>query len=167
MSFIQLKNDALAARLAQAADRMFDTTPLSAAIANTFATVTEDNFDAGGRPKWAGLSPDRSQPSYLYRSGNLRRSITTQHTRDHAIIGTIVPYGAILHFGGSTRPHVIRPRNKQALAFNGQVFKQVNHPGSKFKPRPYLPMDEHGFLQREAEDAVLDDVDYYWHKSFE
>lgn len=166
MSFIQLKDDALIDRMAQAADRMVDTTPLSAAIANTFATITDDNFDAGGRPKWAGLSPDRSEPSNLYKSGNLRRSITTQHTRDQAIIGTIVPYAGILHFGGKTKPHVIRPRNKQALSFNGKVFKQVNHPGSKFPARPFLPMDEHGFLQREAEDAVFDDVDFYWHKSF-
>ncbi|KQK67650.1 phage virion morphogenesis protein [Acinetobacter baumannii] len=166
MSFIQLKDDALIDRMAQAADRMVDTTPLSAAIANTFATITDDNFDAGGRPKWAGLSPDRSEPSNLYKSGNLRRSITTQHTRDQAIIGTIVPYAGILHFGGKTKPHVIRPRNKQALSFNGMVFKQVNHPGSKFPARPFLPMDEHGFLQREAEDAVFDDVDFYWHKSF-
>ncbi|MFH4233668.1 virion morphogenesis protein, partial [Acinetobacter baumannii] len=36
MSFIQIKNDALVSRLGQAADRMGDTTPLSAAIANTF-----------------------------------------------------------------------------------------------------------------------------------
>ena len=56
MSFIQIKNDALVSRLGQAADRMGDTTPLSAAIANTFAAITEDNFDAGGRPKWAGLA---------------------------------------------------------------------------------------------------------------
>ena len=166
MSFIQLKDDALIDRMAQAADRMGDTTPLSAAIANTFATITDDNFNAGGRPKWAGLSPDRSEPSFLYQSGNLRRSITTQHTRDQATIGTNVPYAAILHNGGKTRPHVIRPRNKQALSFNGKVFKQVNHPGSKSPARPFLPMDEHGFLQREAEVAVFDDVDFYWHKSF-
>ncbi|MEG8267173.1 hypothetical protein MKR65_13155 [Acinetobacter baumannii] len=63
----------------------------------------------------------------------MRRSITTQYTRDQAIIGTNVPYAPILHNGGQTRPHVIRPRNKQALSFNGKVFKQVNHPGSKFR----------------------------------
>lgn len=166
MSFPQINDDALIERLMHVADRMTDTTPLSAAIANTFATITDDNFDAGGRPKWAGLSPDRSEPSYLFKTGNLRRSITTQYTRYQATIGTTVPYAAILHNGGKTRPHVIRPRNKKALSFNGMVFKQVNHPGSTFPARPFLPMDEQGFLQREAEIAVFDDVDFYWHKSF-
>ncbi|WP_410553380.1 phage virion morphogenesis protein [Acinetobacter baumannii] len=122
MSFIQIKNDALVSRLGQAADRMGDTTPLSAAIANTFAAITEDNFDTGGRPKWAGLAPDRSQPSYLYQSGNLRRSITTQYTRDQAIIGTNVPYAPILHNGGQTRPHVIRPRKKTGIGIQWQGF---------------------------------------------
>ncbi|MFV5203092.1 phage virion morphogenesis protein [Acinetobacter baumannii] len=102
MSFIQIKNDALVSRLGQAADRMGDTTPLSAAIANTFAAITEDNFDAGGRPKWAGLAPDRSQSSYLYQSGNLRRSITTQYTRDQAIIGTNVPYAPFCITGANS-----------------------------------------------------------------
>lgn len=166
MSFIQIKNSALTDRMHQAADRMSDTTPLSAAIANSLATVTDDNFDAGGRPKWMGLAPDRSEPSFLYQSGNLRSSITPDHGRDYAIIGTRVPYAAILHFGGQTRPHVIRPKNKKALSFNGLVFKQVNHKGSKFPARPFLPMDERGFLQREAEIAIFGDVDFYWHKSF-
>ncbi|MFV5413862.1 phage virion morphogenesis protein [Acinetobacter baumannii] len=164
MSFMQINDNALIDRMSQVADRMSDTTPLAAAIALSLDTVTQDNFDSGGRPTWAGLKDGGA--SHLYQSGNLRRSITTQHTRDQAIIGTNVPYAAILHFGGQTRPHVIRPRNKQALSFNGLVFTQVNHPGSKFPARPYLPIDERGFLQREAEDAIFDDVDFYWHKSF-
>jgi phage gpG-like protein len=34
-----------------------DTSPLGHSIANSFLTVTEDNFDSEGRPAWAGLSP--------------------------------------------------------------------------------------------------------------
>lgn len=45
-------------------------------------------------------------------------------------------YAAAVHQG--SRPHVIRPRTKKALAFvwRGQpvVFRSVNHPGTKARP---------------------------------
>jgi len=33
--------------------------------------------------------------------------------------------------------------------------------------RPYLPMDENGNLQLEAENAIYDDVDYFYQKLFD
>lgn len=67
-------------------------------------------------------------------------------------VGTNVAYAAIQEFGGRTKPHIITPRVKQALAFNWPnapanlepsksgkyVFKWVNHPGSIIKAQPYL-----------------------------
>lgn len=165
MSAIQINNTALIDRLEQVAQRLTDTTPLAAAIALSLDTVTQDNFDRGGRPTWAGLKAGGA--SHLYKSSNLRRSVLPTHGRDFAMIGTNVPYAAIHQFGGKTKPHVIRPKNGKALAFNGLVFKKVNHPGSDIPARPYLPIDERGFLQREAEDAIFNDVDIYWQKSFD
>ena len=52
-------------------------------------------------------------------------------------IGSNVVYAAILEEGGTTKPHVIRPRNKKALAFGGKCYVQVNHPGSRFEGRHF------------------------------
>ena len=166
MSVIRINDQVLVDRLNQVASHLTDTTPLAAAIAGTFATVTDDNFEMGGRPTWAGLAPDRSKPSTLQRSGNLRARVIPSHTQDKAMISNNMPYARIHQFGGKTRPHLIQPKTKKALAFGGHVFKQVHHPGSNIPARPYLPMDENGFLQPEAEREVFRDVDHYWHRIF-
>ena len=46
-----------------------------------------------------------------------------------ARIENTVEYVGYLDKG--TKPHVIRPKTKKALAFNGIVRKSVNHPGTK------------------------------------
>ena len=42
-------------------------------------------------------------------------------------------YANIINSGGQTGPHMILPRRKQALAFNGIVTKIVNHPGGHYR----------------------------------
>lgn len=59
---------------------------------------------------------------------------------DFALVGTNVPYARIHQLGGKTRPHVIKPKNKKALAFGGRVVKSVNHPGSNIPARPFLSL---------------------------
>ncbi|MDE2102206.1 MAG: hypothetical protein KGL39_33480 [Patescibacteria group bacterium] len=89
------------------------------------------------------------------QSSTLRRSIgaTRAIVKGASILSAVgsgarfghksVAYAAILEFGGTTRPHVIRPRNKKVLAFpcrgGGTVFAHsVNHPGSKIPERSYI-----------------------------
>ncbi len=164
MSIIQINDQELVRKLEKVASGLERPRELTSALAVSLQTITEDNFDAGGRPKWAGLAS--GQPSRLYQSGTLRSRITTSFTQTEAMIGTNVEYAAIHQFGGHTRPHVIRPKTKQALAFGGKVFKQVNHPGSNIPARPFLPMDQNGTLQHEAERAIYDDVDHFYQKLF-
>ncbi|WP_337050178.1 phage virion morphogenesis protein, partial [Serratia fonticola] len=76
-----------------------------------------------------------------------------------ATVGTNVEYGPIHQFGGKTRPHVILPRNKQALAFNGRVVKKVNHPGSDIPARPFLA------LTSDDEEKIVTTVSEYLFKS--
>ncbi len=91
-------------------------------------------------------------------TGRLKRSLTqgrpySKTGGSRAIdVGTNVVYAAIHEFGGKTKPHLITPRIKQALAFewpnapaglepskSGKyVFSSVNHPGSVIKATPYL-----------------------------
>ena len=42
-------------------------------------------------------------------------------------------YANIINSGGHTGPHMILPKRKQALAFNGIVTKSVHHPGGHYR----------------------------------
>ncbi len=92
----------------------------------------------------------RSKSGLHVRSGSLLNSIGASkkivEAADGSLEGQIgpqgIPYAAIHEFGGTTRPHIIRPRNASVLAFNSggnPVFARfVNHPGSVIRARPYL-----------------------------
>ncbi len=41
-------------------------------------------------------------------------------------------YARFVEFG--TGPHIIKPKNKEALSIGGQVVKEVQHPGAVAKP---------------------------------
>lgn len=126
--------------------------PLMREIAAQLHGAVEDNFAQQGRPAWLGIKRDGM---ILQKSGRLVNSIVEYSDNDTAVVGTNVEYAAIHQFGGETRPHVIRPRNKQALAFNGRVVKKVNHPGSKIPARPFLSLTD------EDEEKILNTVSDY------
>ncbi|MCU4395957.1 phage virion morphogenesis protein [Acinetobacter junii] len=162
MSAIQINDQALIDRLHLVASRLFDTSPLAAAIAGTFATVTDDNFDMGGRPEWAGRSAvtlkiyERKGIKYsgvLQASGSLRARVVTSHTQDEAVISNNMPYAAAMHFG-----------IKQGAS--GKTSRGAPIPFGAIPARPFMPMDAEGNMQSEAEREVFLDVDHYWHKIF-
>lgn len=86
------------------------------------------------------------------QTGNLRRSIATEvQGPTKGIVYTDQAYAAAVEMG--SRPHVIVPVNKKALAWkdpSGQtVFaKMVNHPGTK--PYPFMEP-----AMRDNADAIL------------
>ena len=70
-------------------------------------------------------------------TGRLRGSITTNITgKMSGETGTNISYATAVEYG--TRPHTIKPKDKQALHWkegNTDVFaKEVHHPGTKAKP---------------------------------
>lgn len=74
-------------------------------------------------------------------TGRLRASIRVEARRTFTLrtvftIGSDVEYAAMVNDG--TRPHLIRPRNKQVLRFQvgGRVVyaRVVHHPGTKARP---------------------------------
>lgn len=122
-------------------------------MAGIMVRSTERNFAEGGRPGgWADLHPGtkearRKQGTWpgqiLVRSaGGLAASIQADWDDNHAVAGTNKAYAAIHQFGGTTRPHVIKPRYKRALAFGGVIVRQVNHPGSRIPARPFLALTD-------------------------
>ncbi len=76
------------------------------------------------------------------------RSSVERGTKNIFAIGTLgvsgVVYAWIHELGGKTRPHPIVAKNAPYLVFFWKSkgiwmrIKAVNHPGSKFPPRPYL-----------------------------
>lgn len=149
-------------RLARAADNR---APLMRAIAGVMHDEVEENFAQEGRPKWLGLAPGtiasrrkagKWPGKILQRSAaGLASSIEQGADNDSAWVGTNKKYAAIQHFGGKTGAHVILPRNKKALAFNGRVVKRVNHPGSKIPARSFLA------ISPEGEEKILGKVSDY------
>lgn len=160
---IQINTEAVQQTLEQAADKLAHREPLMRLVAARLHRYVDDNFDAEGRPAWAGLKAGSwlsragaltkrgnvSQARYnkrvrggkiLKNTGNLRDSITEQSDNDTAVVGTNVVYAAIHNFGGQTAAHVIYPRNKKALAWATGAYpvKKVNHPGSKIPARPFM-----------------------------
>jgi phage virion morphogenesis protein len=153
---IQINDAELQQKLKQAANHLKDTQPLMAGIANVLVSESLLNFQAQGRPKWAGLSPvtiaiyasrGRKRSSILQQSGMLRGSVQPSHTATTATIGAgsaaSAKYAAIHQFGG--------------MAGRGRK--------SKIPARPYLPMDKLGNLQRSAELEVLDEVEFFLGKT--
>lgn len=139
----------IAAALGRLAQSAANLTPVMQAIAGVMHRAVEKNFAAEGRPKWLGLKPPvnkrRRGGKLLQDTGQLAASIMEGSDASSAWVGTNKKYAAIHQLGGQTRPHVILPRNKKALAFGGRVVKKVNHPGSKIPARPFLmlaPDDE-------------------------
>lgn len=120
-------------------------------IAGDMHAAVEDNFAAQGRPRWADLKSVNISRGAGYKilqdSGRLAASIGTSYDDTTARVGTNLVYARIHQFGGTTKAHVIRAKNKKALYTPFGPRKQVNHPGSVIPARPFLVLTDRD-LQR-------------------
>lgn len=121
--------------------------PLMKELAFVMNDAVQENFEQGGRPTWLGKKA--GGPSKLQDTGRLKASVVQLYDPTSAVVGTNLVYAAIHQFGGKTRPHVIRARNKKALHFNGRFAKSVNHPGSDIPARPFLALTEEDSVELE------------------
>lgn len=147
--------------LAQLLHNATNTQPMMRGLATKLETMTDENFESEswGGQQWADLKyPVAGQSKKLYRSGELKDSITSKATNTTATIGTNMIYAAIQHLGGKTSAHKITAKNTKALAFGGIFRKSVNHPGSDIEARGYLPINGDGELQSGGEERLLDVV---------
>ncbi|OTG68302.1 phage virion morphogenesis protein [Acinetobacter sp. ANC 4470] len=158
MSTIQINNDELIRQLEKVAQRLSHPKDLTSAIALTLLSTTEDNFDAQGRPAWAGLSPvteaRRKPGKILSQSGQLRNSIQPDSNNDEASISTSDPKAATHQFGVKQGQY-------------GRSRRGGPLPWGNIPARGFMPMDENGNLQLEAQNAIYDDVDYFYEKLFD
>lgn len=137
---IRVTVDSLEQALERLERGLHNASPMMKEMAFVMNDAVMENFENGGRPKWLGKTT--GEASKLQDTGRLKSSIIQLYDPTTAIVGTNLVYAAIHQFGGKTRPHVIRPRNKKALAFNGRVVSKVNHPGSDIPARPFLALTE-------------------------
>jgi phage virion morphogenesis protein len=144
---------ALELKLNGLAMKLKHTTPLMRDIERALVSETLLNFQSQGRPKWAGLAPStiarysrqgKSVNMILQQKGFLKGSVQGSHDATSATVGAgsgpSSAYAAIQQWGG--------------LA--GRGLK------SKIPSRKYIPIDEKGYLQPEAEETVHDVVDVWW-----
>ncbi len=159
--WIDIDNRAVLAAIQGAEQRLARPDELMRLISAHMLAAVEDNFEQQGRPKkWTDLKDaTKAQrqklghwPGHiLQRSGNLKNNIVQHWDSKQAVVGSNEPYAAIQHFGGKTKPHTIRPRQKKALSFAGRILKSVKHPGSDIPARPFLHMTAQD-MQHLAED---------------
>lgn len=127
-------------------------TPMRA-IANMLENSVKKNFDVGGRfskagspiggsNKWEPVDNPLLKGTTLKRSGMLQRSITNTSDNKSATVSSGLIYARFQNDGGKTKPHVIKAKLKQALAFlkggTNLIRTQVNHPGSNIPARPFM-----------------------------
>jgi phage virion morphogenesis protein len=148
--------DNLRIALEALAQKIANRAPLMRAISEDMHAAVMENFEQEGRPKWL---PIERAGEILQKTGRLKSSIDSDSDNDSAVVGTNVIYANIHNQGGTTRPHVIRPRNKKALAFGGGVVKKVNHPGSVIPARPFLTLTDDDL------NGVTQSIDDYLFKS--
>lgn len=85
------------------------------------------------------------------KTGHLRRSVATRVSATEGEVNTSnVKYARYVEEG--TKPHVIKPRRKKYLYWEGakHPVKKVNHPGSKEKPFliPAFKKEKPEFIKR-------------------
>lgn len=107
-----------------------------AALNRTFRATSRREGDIASRQVL-----NRARVLTPVRTGRLRASLRVERRSTFGLrlrwtIGSDVEYADMVHDG--TRPHVIRPRTKQALRFRmgGRtvIVAKVNHPGTRARP---------------------------------
>jgi len=95
------------------------------------------------------------------RTGRLRQSITVRLETEKVTVGPAVPYAPYVEYG--TKPHIIRPVNAKALAFEvggTTVFaKLVRHPG--FAGR-FFARGAYEQFMTEAPEYARELMENYW-----
>ena len=145
--------------LHNAANHLTHTAPLMEDISRQLVTETKLNFDFGGRPAWAGLSPvtlarrAHGGGAILQDTGELKGSINASHTVDTATVGSNLKYAPTHQFGA-----------KQGEF--GRSDRNTPLPWGDIPARPFIPIDKDGDISYDGFLAVREVVNGYLAGSF-
>lgn len=151
---INLDTSELERVLHNAANHLTHTAPLMEDISRALLSETMMNFQFGGRPAWAGLSPvtlarrAHGGGAILQDSGILKKSINASHTDDTATIGSNLKYAPTHQFGA-----------KQGEF--GRSDRNTPLPWGDIPARPFIPMDKNGDISYDGFLAVREVVNGY------
>lgn len=146
--------------LHNAANHLTHTAPLMRDISRALLSETMMNFQFGGRPAWAGLSPvtlarrAHGGGAILQDSGLLKKSINASHTDDTATVGSNSEYAATHQFGA-----------KQGEF--GRSDRNTPLPWGDIPARPFIPMDKNGDISYDGFLAVREVVNRYLASAFD
>lgn len=157
---IDITSDTLTPALQRLVDSLGERSSLMLNVSEIMLAAVQENFIQGGRPAWLDTARGGQ---ILRKSGRLFSSIQSSSNNNQALVGTNVVYAAIHNFGGQTRPHTIKARNKKALAWAGgrHPVKEVKHPGSKIDARPFM------HLTPDDENEIVDAVNDYLYRALD
>ena len=157
---INLDTSELERVLHNAANHLTHTAPLMEDISRALLSETMMNFQLGGRPAWAGLSPvtlarrAHGGGAILQDSGLLKKSINASHTDDTATVGSNSEYAATHQFGA-----------KQGEF--GRSDRNTPLPWGDIPARPFIPMDKNGDISYDGFLAVREVVNRYLASAFD
>lgn len=146
--------------LHNAANHLTHTAPLMEDISRALLSETMMNFQLGGRPAWAGLSPvtlarrAHGGGAILQDSGELKGSINASHTVDTATVGSNLKYAPTHQFGA-----------KQGEF--GRSDRNTPLPWGDIPARPFIPMDKNGDISYDGFLAVSEVVNRYLASAFD
>ena len=157
---INLDTSELERVLHNAANHLTHTAPLMEDISRALLSETMMNFQFGGRPAWAGLSPltiarrRGGAGAILQDTGELKRSIKATHSNDTATIGSNLKYAPTHQFGA-----------KQGEF--GRSDRNTPLPWGDIPARPFIPMDKNGDISHDGFLAVREVVNRYLASAFD
>ena len=151
---INLDTSELERVLHNAANHLTHTAPLMEDISRALLSETMMNFQLGGRPAWAGLSPltiarrRGGAGAILQDTGELKRSIKATHSNDTATVGSNLKYAPTHQFGA-----------KQGEF--GRSDRNTPLPWGDIPARPFIPMDKNGDIDHDGFLTVSEIVNGY------
>ena len=146
--------------LQHASQQLTNTEPLMEDISRQLVTETKLNFDFGGRPAWAGLSPltiarrRGGAGAILQDSGVLKRSINASHTVDTATVGSNLKYAPTHQFGARQGEF-------------GRSDRNTPLPWGDIPARPFIPIDKNGDISYDGFLVVREVVNGYLASAFD
>lgn len=153
-------------RVLQAAARDIATpSEMLGSIGESLFRVNQERHDQGIAPDgtaWKALAestkaagPRKGGP--LKKTGRMLQSFNYQVSGDALRLGFDGARDGMLagiHNAGS-EPYLIKPLKKQALAFNGRVVKQVNHPGIPKRELVGFPVSDQELVSEVLADHLI------------
>lgn len=134
-------------------DRLKNTKPLMAEIANHIFNTTEDSFEKEQTPdgkKWSPIKPrktDRHPEKILYDSGNMQKRLYKKVSKDSLTVGI----NAVSKKGGFAYP----------LTHQFGTNKAGRKRNITIVARPFMPIHKSGEIYKQTQEEIFELIDEY------